>query len=437
MRTLFYIESLGCAKNQVDSEALIALLEQSGFHYTENIDSAHYIIVNTCGFIESAKQESIDTVLLLKQQYPQKKLLMVGCLVQRYGSELYTELTEVDGFMGNRNLGSIEAVLRDAERGIRPLAVPDDYLDVYDHGNNRSLSFPGSAYVKLAEGSGNTCSYCAIPLIRGPLCSRPLKNIVRQVETLVSSGIHEIIFIAQDLSSYGLDRGSAELVTLIKRVLESPHDFWLRLLYIHPDRFPLPLLNVVRQDPRVLPYFDLPFQHASPVVLRAMGRKGSGEEYLKLVENIRGILPDAVVRSTFLTGFPGESEEDFRMLLDFQEKAGLNWAGVFTYSREEGTAAANYKPRVKKQVARERQERLQEAQERITARWLDSFPGTELDVLIEERVEKQGMFLARGYFQAPEVDGLVVVNGDEAVPGSIARVRIIKRNGPDLEGVLC
>ncbi len=436
-KALFYIESLGCAKNQVDSEALIARLESLGYGYTEDAASARYILVNTCGFIWSAKQESIDTALQLRQRYPLKKVLMVGCLVQRYGAELNAGMPEVDGFMGNRDLGCIENLIKTVDMGKRPLLLPADFRDGHMYRRDRLLSYPGSAYVKLAEGCGNNCSYCAIPLIRGPLRSRPAPDIAAEVTALLEAGIREIVFIAQDLSAYGLDRGGPGLVSLVKTVLKTPHDFWLRLLYIHPDMFPLPLLDIMKHDPRVLPYFDLPFQHASPAVLKAMGRRGSGETYLRLIDSIRARCGGAVIRSTFLVGFPGETGEDFQQLLDFQRSAELNWAGMFVYSVEEGTPAAAFKGRVKKETARLRQARLEETQQAISAAWLNTMIGREIDVLVEEQVKNEALFLGRAYVHAPEVDGLVVVNGQGPLPGRIRRVMTTGRNGLDLEGVLC
>jgi ribosomal protein S12 methylthiotransferase len=436
MKELFYIESLGCAKNQVDSEVLIALLENSGLMLTDDINSAHYVIVNTCGFIVSAKQESIDTVLSIKQKYPDKKLLMVGCLVERYADELFQGLPEVDGFMGNKDLRSIISVWLQVKKGKRALCVPELYFNSHGKRNVNLLSYPGSAYVKLAEGCNNNCTYCAIPLIRGSLHSRPQQEIVKEVKCLLDRGVREIILIAQDLASFGLERGTQELVPLLKKLLKLPDHYWLRLLYIHPDRFPLHLLDLVKNDARVLPYFDLPFQHVSPTLLKAMARRGNSESYLKLIDSIRKTCSRAVIRSTFLVGFPGESREDYQMLLQFQQKARLNWAGVFCYSREQGTPAAGFSGQVKKAAAHQRAEELKQAQSVITGQWLDSYVNSTLDVLVEERVEKESMFIGRGYLHAPDVDGLVVITGENADPGSVVKAAITKRNGVDLEGTV-
>jgi ribosomal protein S12 methylthiotransferase len=434
----FTIESLGCAKNQVDSEELIAHLERSGLQWVAEPERAEAVIVNTCGFITSAKEESIRTALELKSRFPGKKVLLAGCLVARYGEELRRALGELDGFVGLRDPRGLERLLAAGqsrtEVGTPPPAIapPGRHL----------LSYPGSAYLKVAEGCANRCSYCAIPLIRGPLASRPLAEVVEEARELLAAGVRELVLIAQDLASFGSDRAEAggrkaggQLPRLLGKLLALPGEFWLRCLYVHPDHFPEELLELAA-DPRLLPYFDLPFQHASPRVLRRMGRSGSAESYLALLARIREALPRAVLRSTFLVGFPGEGGEDFRRLLDFQRRAELDWAGFFTYSREEGTAAFGLGPRVPGKTAEARRRELEKAQEAITARRLERHVGSELDVLVEEPVQGQALALGRAYLQAPEVDGLVVLKAAGLRPGRMYRARIERRNGVDLEGSL-
>jgi ribosomal protein S12 methylthiotransferase len=453
----FTIESLGCAKNQVDSEELIAHLEGAGLEWVPEAERAEAVIVNTCGFITSAKEESIRTALALKSRFPGKKVLLAGCLVARYGEELARALGELDGFVGLRDPQGLERLLRGAGGpGVQPGgaagqggpreagagAVKPGEAGQTEHRRRAGspaarhlLSYPGSAYLKIAEGCGNRCSYCAIPLIRGPLASRPLEEVVREARELLQAGVRELVLIAQDLASYGTDRGGAQLPGLLRSLLSIPGEFWLRCLYIHPDHFPGELLELAR-DPRLLPYFDLPFQHASPAVLRRMGRLGSAESYLALLERIREALPGAALRSTFLVGFPGETEEDFRRLLDFQLRAELDWAGFFTYSREEGTAAYGLGPRVPAGTAQARRRELEKAQEAVTARRLQRHVGSELEVLVEEPVLGEALALGRAYLQAPEVDGLVVLKASGLEAGRMCRVRIDRRNGVDLEGFL-
>jgi len=438
----FTIESLGCAKNQVDSEQIIAHLERAGLQWVAEPEQAEAVIVNTCGFITSAKEESIRVALELKSRFPGKKILLAGCLVARYGEELRRALGELDGFVGLRDSRGLERLLRAG--AARPASLPG-----FTPAGRHLLSYPGSAYLKIAEGCGNRCSYCAIPLIRGPLVSRPLAEVVQEARELLAAGVRELVLIAQDLASFGTDRvaeggakpamdggqGGSRLPDLLRELLSIPGEFWLRCLYIHPDHFPEELLELAT-DPRLLPYFDLPFQHASPQVLRRMGRSGSAESYLDLLARIREALPHAALRSTFLVGFPGESEEDFRLLLDFQREAELDWAGFFAYSREEGTAAYGLGPRVPGKTAEARRCQLERAQEAITARRLERRVGEELDVLIEEPVQGEALALGRAYLQAPEVDGLVVLKASGLEAGVLYRARIDRRNGVDLEGSL-
>jgi ribosomal protein S12 methylthiotransferase len=434
----FTIESLGCAKNQVDSEELIAHLERSGLEWVAEPERAEAVIVNTCGFITSAKEESIRTALELKSRFPGKKVLLAGCLVARYGEELRRALGELDGFVGLRDPRGLERLLAAGQSRTEAGTPPSEGAPAGRH----LLSYPGSAYLKVAEGCANRCSYCAIPLIRGPLASRPLAEVVEEARELLAAGVRELVLIAQDLASFGSDRAEAggrkaggQLPRLLRELLALPGEFWLRCLYVHPDHFPEELLELAA-DPRLLPYFDLPFQHASPKVLRRMGRSGSAESYLALLARIREALPRAVLRSTFLVGFPGEGGEDFRRLLDFQRRAELDWAGFFTYSREEGTAAFALGPRVPGKTAEARRRELEKAQEAITARRLARHVGSELDVLIEEPVQGEALALGRAYLQAPEVDGLVVLKAAGLRPGRVYRARIERRNGVDLEGSL-
>jgi len=436
-RRLFHVESLGCAKNQVDSERMIAALEAAGWRVASP-EEAQVLIVNTCGFISSAKKESIETSLELKQRHPGKKVIMAGCLTERYGQALAGELPEIDGFLGNRDPSRIVELVEGGDEGRGPTvtaepasraagAPPREYERVH------LLSFPGSAYLKVAEGCANRCTYCAIPLIRGDLASRTVSDVAREARGLLDRGVRELILIAQDLGSYGRDLGAPALPALLRELARLPGDFWVRLLYIHPDRFPDEILDLLAADARFLPYFDLPFQHASPKILRAMGRRADPRPNVDLVARIRARLPGAVIRTTFLLGFPGETDEDFQRLLEFQEEARPDWMGCFTYSREEDTAAYSMKGRVSAATARERKSEVERRQVPITARALDAAVGRTLDVLIEERVEGSGMSLGRAYLQAPDVDGLVVVRRSLA-PGSRVAVRMDRRNGVDLEG---
>jgi ribosomal protein S12 methylthiotransferase len=427
IRRAFHVESLGCAKNQVDSERMIAALEGAGWRLAPAPEEADVLIVNTCGFITTAKKESIETSLELKQRYPGKKVIMVGCLSERYGEDLARQLPEIDGFLGNRDPSRILDIL--SEAGASPArSTPLPYE------RSHLLSFPGSAYLKVAEGCGNRCTYCAIPLIRGDLASRQPSEIVEEARHLLDRGIRELILIAQDLGSYGSDLGGPPVLPrLLEDLSRLSGDFWVRLLYIHPDHFPYGILDVMGRDPRLLPYFDLPFQHAAPAVLSAMGRRADPEANLVLLSRIREKLPGAVIRSTFLLGFPGETEQDFQELLSFQSRARPDWLGCFTYSREEDTPAYAMSGRVTKAEAERRKARVEIRQGPITDRALEAHVGTVLDVLVEEKVEGEELSLGRAYLQAPDVDGLVVIRRS-LEPGTRHAVLIEKRNGVDLEG---
>ncbi|MCK5673467.1 MAG: 30S ribosomal protein S12 methylthiotransferase RimO [Spirochaetales bacterium] len=433
----FFIENLGCSKNQVDAEVMMASLEKEGWVYTQDSDQAELIIVNTCGFIEAAKEESIDTAITFRKNYPGKKILMAGCFAQRYGANLLDKMPEIDGVFGNLNLQIVTEIAESVFLGERPAILP---LEGSSRPERKSLlSFPGSAYVKISEGCNHRCSYCAIPIIRGNLRSRTTSDILNEIKGLLASGIIEINLIAQDLAALGTDRKEKEFLKLLGEISKLSGKFWIRLLYIHPDFFPMELLDIVAKEKRILPYFDIPFQHAAKPVLKGMGRRGSSKEYLKLVDAIRTKIPESVIRSTFMVGFPGETAAYRKELLDFQTKASLDWVGTFIYSREEDTRAykmrGNFAHKIAQPAASKFKRKLELNQTGITERQMDRFVGLDLDVLIEEKVEAESMALGRAYLHAAEVDGSVVVLSDNAVPGKIMECRITGRNGIDLEAV--
>lgn len=431
-----YIESLGCAKNQVDSEILLSYAIESGYEITENVDDADVIVVNTCGFIESAKKESIDTFFALHEQNPKARIIMAGCLAERYGREM--ELEEADAIFGNRDLALFPEILSGKEK----LLIPE-YPDPDRERDDRKilLNYPGSAYLKISEGCNHRCSYCAIPVIRGSLRSRPMDKVIAEAKRLISEGIYEINIVAQDLGAYGTDDGgSSRFVELMDKLSSLDGDFVLRMLYIHPDTFPEGLIELCKERKKILPYFDIPFQHADPVVLRAMKRTGSPEIYLSLLDRIRTALPDAVIRTTLMLGFPGEDRKAFDTLLSFTKAARFDWMGSFLYSREEDTPAYDMRSEEEHQKAQNKarkwQKELEEVQERITQEQLQRFVGHEYTVLIEEKVEGEDLAIGRIYAEAPDVDGLTVVMGRGMKPGDRVRAGITRTRGVDLEGVL-
>jgi ribosomal protein S12 methylthiotransferase len=433
----FYLENLGCSKNQVDAEVMITSLEKKGWSYVQNSNSADLIIVNTCGFIEAAKTESIDTAISFREKYPGKKILMAGCFAQRYGAALLDKMPEIDGVFGNLNLPVVPKVAESILTGERTAVLP---LEGSSRPERKSLlSFPGSAYVKISEGCNHRCSYCAIPIIRGNLRSRKIEDITSEIKNLLDRGIFEINLIAQDLAALGSDRKDRDFLKLLNEISKLSGKFWIRLLYIHPDNFPTELLDIVNEEKRILPYFDIPFQHASDFILKKMGRKGSSEEYLELVSTIRNKIPESVIRSTFMVGFPGESGSHRKELLDFQSKAAIDWVGIFIYSREEDTRAYSMRGSFSHNLAQPSASRfkrkLELNQTVITEKQMDRFVDKKMDILIEEKVEGESLALGRGYIHAAEVDGSVVVLSDKAVPGKLLRCKIIRRNGIDLEAV--
>jgi len=467
----YYIDPFGCVKNQVDAENMMARLNNAGWESTADAESSDLIIINSCGFIESAKQESINAVLGWRTLYPKKKILLAGCLAQRYAKELPGILTEADGFFGVDNLNSIvektaEIFSGDSSKGHFDSAnkTSCDKAQTIRHstGERPLLSLPGSAYVKISEGCDNHCSYCTIPLIRGGLVSREIPGIVDECRTLLTRGVKELCIIGQDIGAFGTDRQKkiiknaaagerySQLPELLNAVSMLDGNFWVRLLYIHPDHFPLEILDLMAKDKRFLPYFDIPFQHASEKILNAMNRRGTAAQYLELLKIIRARLPDAVIRSTFLLGFPGETKEDFAALLDFQEKARLDWLGCFTYSREEGTKSYSMKGRVPAKTAVMRKNLIEERQIPITEKNMERFSGRDMDALLEEKFDVNStdtgesdeiFWLGRTYCQAPDIDGSTVIvlrkqmadNGKNPQAGTFLNCRIIARRGFDLE----
>jgi ribosomal protein S12 methylthiotransferase len=454
--TNFFIDQHGCAKNQVDGELIIARLSDMGMEQTFDPSQADIIIVNSCGFIESAKKESINAVITAKHNYPHAKILLTGCLAERYADTLKDSLTEADGFFGNGDLTKINTIIKLLTDGNRPVLVPEQ-RGVCCGDRSMILSYRGSAYVKITEGCSNCCSFCAIPIIRGKLRSRKAEDIVQEIRRLTDEGVHEINLIGQDLAAYGtgdcddvfgngrfalpridadgVNRGTEKasaLSLLFSKISSLPGDFSVRLLYIHPDHFNRDILKVMQQDKRLIPYFDIPFQSGDDGLIRAMNRKGSFEEYKRLVNDIRTAFPEAALRTTFLTGFPGESDEASANTQEFLKTIQSDWSGCFPYSREEDTPAYNMKGRVTQKAAKERAARLETIQAEITKNRLAARCGKEYDVLVEELVkgEEEGLAIGRAWFQAPDVDGSVVIRYDlddeiqrDAVqPGRMIRV---------------
>ena len=434
-----YIETLGCAKNQVDSEVLACRLGEDGWKLVDEASKADLILVNSCGFLESARYESITAVMSLRKSCPEAKILLCGCMAQRYPEDLYRDMSEIDGVFGNRDLGKIGEAVKSLYEGQRPSMVPQFPEHEYEK-REKLFSYPGSAFLKISEGCNHHCAYCAIPIIRGDLRSRGQEAILEDARSLIAQGIVEINLVAQDLAAWGMDKGKSAFISLLDAICKIEGDFKVRLLYIHPDLFSDELLEAIANEPKVLPYFDIPFQHADPRILRAMGRTGSLESYSLLVEKIRKRIPQSTIRTTIMLGFPGETDETFAAAMEFVKRNRFDWLGSFAWSREESTKAydlvtdSQYEELSKR--AAKYQKKLEKVQEQITRENLKRFLGTRQTVLIEEKVEEESLWLGRIAAQAPDVDGLTVVSGDSLSCGKTCEVIITEVNGVDLFGVL-
>ena len=440
----FYIERLGCAKNQVDAEVLANRLENLGYTMTDDASEADLVLVNTCGFIESAREESVNAFFDLRNTCPKAKIILSGCLAQRYADQLEAELPEADAIFGNRDLRLIDDVVRQlqSKTSNETIRVTPEYPDPDDDDDarNKLFNFPGSAFVKISEGCNHRCGFCAIPLIRGALRSRPEKAILAEITRLVKRGIREINLVAQDLAAYGWDwDNKSHFEDLLTKIDNLEGDFVVRLLYIHPDWMTDSIIETVSRCKKVLHYFDIPFQHASAKLLRPMRRTGDSQSYIALIERIRKAIPDAAIRTTIMLGFPGDTEEDFNEVLHFIEACRFTWMGSFIYSLEEDTPAFELtSEKEHKALAKEAakwQKKLQAVQEKITAEQLKKFVGRTLPVLIEEVMEDADLAIGRIYAQAPEVDGLTVVNGTDMKAGNIYTCKTVRVNGIDLEAV--
>ena len=443
----FFIDQHGCAKNQTDGELLCGYLEKAGYTLTDSPQLADFIIVNSCGFIQSAKKESIDAVCAIRASYPKAKIILAGCLAQRYAQVLSESMPELDGIFGNGDLSKITDYmkkLQSSKKKLAPVLYPQ--LGICEGDRPHIFNFKGSAYVKITEGCSNNCSFCAIPLIRGAVRSRPVKNIVNEIKALVKSGVYEINLIGQDLAAFTTDirhEGSA-LAYLLSQISLLKGNFIIRTLYIHPDHFNTDILKVYKADPRFVPYFDIPFQSGDDQIIKAMNRVGPASHYVELVKQIRKQLPGAVLRTTFLTGFPGETEQAAANTKAFLSKINPDWSGCFAYSREEDTPAYSFKNRVPVRVARKRAQELEQLQTELTAAHNQKYAGQELDVLIEEVMNEEGLAIGRAWFQAPEVDGSVVVSYDiedkaqckAVVPGAVVKVKVLASTGVDLDSRL-
>ncbi|SPF40312.1 Ribosomal protein S12 methylthiotransferase RimO [Syntrophobacter sp. SbD1] len=432
--------SLGCAKNLVDSEQMVKQLLDLGYRMTEEAADAELIVVNTCGFLESAVQEAIETILEAARYKTSGKcrmLVAAGCMVQRYGKKLLKELPEVDLFLGTSHCHALEAALESKLAGnqrrlwiARPVQLPGG-------GDGRVISTGShSAYLKIAEGCSNSCSFCIIPHLRGPLRSRPEADILAEAARLAADGIKEINLIAQDTTAFGLDRNDPEaLPVLLEKLDGTPGLEWIRLLYSYPDRITDRLLHTMASAGKIVPYLDIPIQHCAPAVLKTMGRPDGPVE--RIIDNIRSAVPGISLRTSIMVGFPGETRAEFKSLLDFMQRVEFDHAGVFAYSLEAGTRAARLAGRPGKKTSEGRRKSILDLQREISRRKLQRLVGQTLPVLIEGPHPETDLLLAgRLSTQAPEVDGSVIITAGLAQAGEIRAVQITAAHDYDLEGTI-
>lgn len=431
-----HIVTLGCSKNDVDSSMMYSLLDKNKYQMVNEPSQADILIVNTCGFIDAAKEESIDTILEsveYKNEGRCKKVLLSGCLAQRYPEELIKEIPEIDGIIGTGNIDYINELLDRSLAG--DLFIKTDNLNSAYIEGIRKEEVNRTEYVKISEGCNNNCSYCIIPSLRGKNRSRKIEDIYSEVEYLVSKGAREIILIAQNTTDYGIDLYSKySLANLIKEISKIKDLKWIRVLYLYPDHFTDDLIEEFKNNDKLVNYVDMPLQHISDDVLKKMNRKTSKEHIIKTLKNLRKSVPDIVIRTTFIVGFPGESDDDFNQLVDFIEDIKFDKLGVFEYSKEEGTKAASLDEQISDSIKEERKNEIMTIQSEISSEILSKNIGKRLEVLIEEEVDEEN-YVGRTYMDSPEIDGVTYVNSAKNLEiGSFVHVDVVDSLDYDLVG---
>ncbi len=432
--------SLGCSKNLVDTEMMLGILREHGIELTPEPAEADILIVNTCAFIESAKEESITTILNMaeyKESGRCRSLIVAGCLGQRYGQELLDDMPEADAIIGTGAWNRIMEAVEESLKGHRVVIAGEDKL-LYDEHTPRITTTPAyTAYVKIAEGCNNRCAFCAIPYIRGAYRSRPIEDIRDEVVNLAARGVKEIILIAQDTTEYGRDLyGEPQLAKLLRTLCTVEGVHWIRTLYSYPTYFSDELIETIASEPKLVKYVDLPMQHAHDEVLRRMHRPDTQASMRALIEKLRTRIPGVTIRSTFIVGFPGETDAQYQTLRNFLEEMRLDKVGVFTYSREEGTPAYDMPNQVPEDVMQERYHDLMSLQCKISEELNHELEGKELEVLVEGRDEEQAnIAVGRSYREAPDVDGQVYIEGDtDSRIGDLVRVRVLQGFTYDVVG---
>ncbi len=437
--------NLGCAKNEVDSEEMLGVLDSEGYAVSASWDvpgvrsDTDVVVINTCGFIESARQQSMDTIreaLARKEKGEIKRVVVTGCMAQRYAKELPLELKAVDAFLGTGEVGSIATLVGES------LIRPTQLVQIAEKPHHRWVNSPTrvrmgkqwSAYLKISEGCDHQCTFCAIPSFRGKHVSKPIESILEEAEGLAALGVKELNLIAQDSTQYGYDiYGEMRLPALLEQLSKVDGIHWIRLFYCYPSRVNRGVIEAIATTPKVCHYIDMPLQHADNAMLRAMRRPMSYEGYIKLLNDFREAVPDVSIRTTFIVGFPGETAEHFATLERFVEEAQFDRVGVFEYSVEEGTPSADIQPRVPSRIKRERKEALMKRQQSISLACNQRWVGREIEVLVEGRaLHDTTSVVGRTFRDAPEIDGQVFVKRSAAKPGTFIRARVTEARPYDL-----
>lgn len=435
--------SLGCPKNLVDSEKMLGSLAIDGYTLVSEPEGADFVIVNTCGFIESSRAESrsvIQEMLDLKKAGKTKGVIVAGCLPQRLEAEggLLKEMPEIDhvvGVFGRDEIARVADRLVGGQREQRELFRPAPIKALNDQSRLR-ITPAHYAYLKISEGCDRTCTFCSIPSMRGKHVTKPIEMVLEEARELAGDGVRELILVAQDTTYYGTDLyGKVRLADLLRQLQEVEDIDWIRLMYLYPINFSDELIDVIAESPRILPYLDMPLQHINSAVLKRMQRRVSSEQTKELVGKLRERIPNVVLRTTFITGFPGETDEQFEELKDFVRETRFERMGVFTYSLEPGTPAVKLDGHLPEDVRKARMEELMEMQQEIAFEHADRLIGYELDVLIDEEIG-DGVYVGRSYADAPEIDSSVIVTGAELQPGDMVPVEIMERQDYDLVGIV-
>ncbi len=418
----FAIISLGCSKNLVDSEVFAYITESAGYDYTDKLQEAEVIIVNTCGFILDAKEESISTILEaadFKTSGKCNKLIVTGCLVKRYFEDIKNSFPEIDEVIQLKDFNSFKKV-----------------FEISSTEDRKLLTLTHFAYLRVSDGCNNLCSYCAIPAIRGQLKSVPIETLVSNTESLVAKGVKEIILTAQDTAQYGVDiYGEQRLPELLNELNAINDLLWIRILYLHPAHITSELIDTIAKLPKVCKYFEIPIQHINNDILGSMNRNITKERIREIISEIRAKIPDAVMRTTLITGYPGETEERFTELKDFVKDMKFERLGAFAYSREEDTPAYNLEPQISEEIAEQRKDELMQTQQDISEEFLAGLVGKKIKVIIDKKSSEEGfLFEGRSYFDSPEIDGVVFITESKGKIGDIVEVEIIDAWEYDLIG---